>query len=282
MPWLCNTFLALPMFWQIFCHGLVLKNTRIFIPTSETNDLLRQIHYRHLSTIKCQLHAKKTFYWPGLTKDIEGMVQNYETCLKCSPNNCKLKLENTLGHEVPVIPRTKLAMDIFTYDNENHLLVVDYTSKFQIFSKLPSMTARVVTEIMKSIFSEEGHPTTIVSDNGPCYASEYFKQEMQKYDIQHITTLPHYSQNNGFAEVYVKICKGICQKAQDAREDPYLAKMIYCNTPLGPYQKIPADILHGRKACSDLPMERLLCEQKVLLRKHSSQPTKNSWLKDKL
>ena len=103
------------------------------------------------------------------------MVQNCETCLKFSPNNCKPKPENTLGHEVPVIPWTKLATDIFTFDNENYLLVVDYTSKFPIIYKLLSMTARVVMEIMKSIISEEGCPTTIVSYNGPCYASEYFQ-----------------------------------------------------------------------------------------------------------
>ena len=153
--------------------GLVLKNTRIIIPTSERNDLLRHIHCGHLDTIKCQLCAKETMSWPDITKDIEDIVQNCETCLKFSANNHKPKPANTLGHEVPVIPWTKLATDIFTFDNENYLLVVDYTSKFPIICKLSSMTARVVTEVMKSIVSEEG-------DNSPCYASEYFKQEMPK------------------------------------------------------------------------------------------------------
>ena len=116
------------------------------------------------------------------------------------------------------------------------------------------MTARVVMEIMKSIISEEGHPTTIVNDNGPCYASEYFKQEMQKYGIQHITILPHYPQSNGFAEVYVKMCKGILQKAKDAGDDPHPVMMIYHNTQHGPNQKSPVEIICGKKAHSDLPM----------------------------
>ena len=50
------------------------------------------------------------------------------------------------------IPRTKVTADIFTFDNCNYSLVVDYTSKFPIFQKLPSMTQRVVTEMLKSIF----------------------------------------------------------------------------------------------------------------------------------
>ena len=41
-----------------------------------------------------------------------------------------------------------------------------------------------------------------------------------------IMTPPHYCQSNGFAEVYVKICKRILQKAKDAGEDPHLAMMV--------------------------------------------------------
>ena len=88
--------------------------------------------------------------------------------------NCKT------GHEVPVISWMKVATDIFTFDNCNYLLMVDYTSKSPIFCKLPSMTARVVTEMMKLIFSEYDKPTTPVSDNGPCYFSEYVANEMAK------------------------------------------------------------------------------------------------------
>ena len=149
------------------------------------------------------------------------MVENCETCLKFSANNCKLKPMNTPGHEVPVIPWTKLAMDVLTFDNESYLLVVAYTSKFPIICKLPSMTARVVTEIMKSMISEEGHPTTIVSDNGPCYASESFKQEMQKYSIQHIMRQGNYvlnaevwhSAHNNLASLPPDqwVCQGLCQ-----------------------------------------------------------------------
>ena len=146
-------------------------------------------------------YVPKKQSWPGITKDIEGMVQNCETCLKFSANNCKPKPENTLGHEVPSISWTKFGMDIFTFDSENCLLVVAYTSKFPIICKLPSMTARVVMEIMKSIISEEGYLATIVSDNGPFYASEYFRQEMQKYKHSAITASPHYPQSNRFAEV---------------------------------------------------------------------------------
>ena len=67
-----------------------------------------------------------------------------------------------------------------------------------------------------------------------------------------------------------------------------LAMMIYCNTPLGPNQKSPLEILHGRQVHSDFPMANAALQAKVLLMKHSSQQRistklmKTSWSKDKL
>ena len=42
-----------------------------------------------------------------------------------------------------------------------------------------------------------------VSDNGPCYTSERFTILMKDYNVNHITSSPHYPQSNGLAE---KIC----------------------------------------------------------------------------
>ena len=116
------------------------------------------------------------------------------------------------------------------------------------------MTAQAITEILKSIFAENGLLTCVISDNGPCYASEYFATEIHKLGIQHITTSLHHHQSNGLPEVYVKITKCIVQKAKDTNEDPHLAKVVYQTTPLGPNQPSPMEILHGHKAWSDLPL----------------------------
>ena len=234
--------------------GLVLKNTIIIIPTSERDDLLRQIHHGHLGTVKCQLHAKETVYWPGITKDIEDIVQNCETCLKFSANNYKPKPENTLGHEVPAIPWTKLAMDIFTFDNENYLLVVDYTSKFPIICKLPYKTARVVTEIMKSIISVEGLSSYHCQWQWPMLCLRIL--QARNADIWH-------SALNNFTSLPLEqwVCWSLCQnlqgnspKSQRCWRKSNLAMMGYCNTLLDPNQKSPVEILCGKKAHSDMSM----------------------------
>ena len=205
--------------------GIVLTGTCL-IPEAQRKDILQQIHRGHLGII-----SKKTVDWPGIYNDIEEMVSNCETCLKFTANNRKQNPDGVLGHEVPVTPWTQLAIDIFTFGNNNYLVVVDYTSKFHIVCRLPSMTARTVTEILKSIFAEYRLPTCIISDNGPSYELEYLTKGRNKLQILHITTLPHHHQNNGLAEVYVKISRAILQKAKDTNKNPHITMMVYRTTP---------------------------------------------------
>ena len=47
--------------------------------------------------------------------------------------------------------------------------------------KLTSMTAHHIADHIKQIFAEYRWPDALVSDNGPCYASEIFKVLMEEY-----------------------------------------------------------------------------------------------------
>ena len=79
----------------------------------------------------------------------------------------------SLGQEVLIHPWMKVATNIFHFENDSYLLIVDYTSKFPIVHKLMSTMAQQVASQMKLIFSEYGWPETIVSNNGPCYSAEH-------------------------------------------------------------------------------------------------------------
>ena len=100
----------------------------------------------------------------------------------------------SLGQEIPAFPWTKIATDIFHFEGDSYLLLVDYTSRYPIIHKLNSMTAQHVVGHLKVIFSEYGWLDTIVSDNGPCYVVEAFTKTMPEYRVNHITSSPHYPQ----------------------------------------------------------------------------------------
>ena len=73
----------------------------------------------------------------------------------------------------------KKATDTFHFEGESYLLLVDYTSLFPIICKLNSLTSQHVINHFKLIFSEYVWQHTLVSDDGPCYASEAFTKIMQ-------------------------------------------------------------------------------------------------------
>ena len=235
--------------------GLLLKGNRIIIPDKDRPQILKQIHEGHLGIQKCLHRAKATVYWPKLYDELKDLVTNCATCLKYSASNRKdsTKIGPPLGQEIPTQPWEKLATDLFTYDHTNYLLVVDYTTKFPVVRKLTDLTARVVTEHMKAIFSEFGTPHSIVSDNGPCYAAQYFADAMAEWGVNHIKVSPHHHQANGLAEGYVRIVKQLLTKAKESGQDPHKAIAIYRTTPLSDKLPSPFQLLYGRRPQTDLP-----------------------------
>ena len=131
---------------------------------------------------------------------MEHLILNCQLCLKYSRSKDKHLPHTPLGHEVPPVPWSKVATDIFHYESHSYLLIVDYTSRFPIVRELKSMSAQHIAEHFRLIFSEYGWPDILVSDNGPCYVAETFTNLMKEYAVNHITSSLHYPQSNGLAE----------------------------------------------------------------------------------
>ena len=176
--------------------------------------MLKLIHEGHLGLNKYKLCKKDTVYWSELNDQLEKLVLNCELYLKYSHPKYKQEPSLSWGQELPLYPWIKLATDIFHFEGASYLLVVDYTSRFLVVCKLTSMTGQPIANQCKLIFSKYGWPETLISDNGPCYTGEVFKNLMRRYSVNHITSSPHYPQSNGLAEKYVQIVHNLFYKAQ--------------------------------------------------------------------
>ena len=182
---------------------------------------------------------------------------NCQLCLKYSRSKKKQDTNLSLGHEIPLFPWTKLATDLFHFEGDTYLLLVNYTSYFPIVHKLKSMTGQHIAGHFKQIFAKYGWPNTIVSDNRPCYASEIFKGLMKEYQVNHITSLPHYPQSNGLAEKYVQIIKTLFYKVKEEGQDLHKCLMVYRNIPLSSQLQSPMQILSSRATRSPLPLSNV-------------------------
>ena len=89
--------------------------------------------------------------------------------------------------------------DIFPFEGHHIYLWLIIPVGFQMYASFTSMTGQHIATQCKLIFSEYGWPETLISDNGPCFTAEVFKNLMGEYSVNHITSSPHYPQSNGLA-----------------------------------------------------------------------------------
>ena len=67
----------------------------------------------------------------------------------------------------------KVATDLFVYNGDNFVVIVDYYCKMEHVKNTSSQPG---IQVLKTIFGCHGIPNTVVSDNGPTYASKEFKK----------------------------------------------------------------------------------------------------------
>ncbi|XP_075741088.1 uncharacterized protein LOC142788732 [Rhipicephalus microplus] len=118
----------------------------------------------------------------------------------------------------------------------------------QIGASTTSQDATI--ECLRDVFARFGFPETIVSDNGPQFTSEEFKQFVREMGCRHVQTAPYNPSTNGLAERFVQTLKNALKK--DDVHQPMKVKLnkfllAYRNTPHATTHEAPANLLLGRR-----------------------------------
>ena len=107
----------------------------------------------------------------------------------------------------------------FVLNGVSYLLIVDYFSRFPEIIKMKTTTSASIIEALKTIFSRHGIPESLISDNGPQYASQEFTNIARSYNFCHVMSSPHFPQSNGQAERTVRTIKKLLKES----DDPHMA-----------------------------------------------------------
>ena len=226
-------------------RGLLLYQNRIVIPQSRRAEILTKIHLGHQGINKSKARAESCVWWIGINRDIKETV---EQCKHCSIHRNSQRREPLISTNMPNYPWEHIAADLFVLKGENYLVVVDYYSRYPEIVHLIDTTSQGVICKIKSIFARWGIPSQLTTDNGPQFSSNEFKKFAKEYEFIHQTSSPRYPQANGEAERFVNIAKKIC-----IQEDPFMALMVYRNTPNTSTGVSPAMLMIGRNLRTTLP-----------------------------
>ena len=141
---------------------------------------------------------------------------------------------------------------------------------------------------LQKITSLWGCMDTIITDGGPPYDSQKFKDYMVTQGIQHHICTPENPQANGFVEVFQKVIVKIIHTAVVTKEDPKAAVekylMTYRAAPHKTTGKSPYELMFRRKMKTKLPSIRTRQDnliEKEARKKHDEEKQKQKERHDK-
>ena len=207
--------------------GLFFKGDRLVVPQNSRAFFIQKLHMSHQGIEATLRRAKKAYYWPRMNKIQEAINK----CSICQTYQDAQQKEPLKPHPVPEGPWSKVGTDLMQLYGNNYLVTVCYYSGFFEVDRLQSTSSMAVIKKLSAHFARYGCPKTVMSDNGPQYASEKFKAFAKSYNFQHLTSSPHYPQSNEKVENCVKTVKMLMKKAYDSKQDVNLVFKAWRNTP---------------------------------------------------
>ena len=152
--------------------------------------------------------------------------------------------------------------------NKMWLIVYDaYTRWPEVIKMNKDTTSAATIRALREIFSRNGLPYVIVSDNGTNFTSDEFEKFLSSNNIKHLKTGTYHPKSNSFAERFVQTFKSAMKRMyEDCKDvDKNLANFLirYRNTPHSVTGTPPAQAMFKRSLRSRLHQITPLDQQKA-------------------
>ena len=188
---------------------LTLDHDRIIIPYAARREILSRLHLSHPGCTRMLQLARSLYHWPGMKSDIISLVARCEACQLTRAS--KPHTAAPRAYPPALFPLHYVSLDLFACAGKEYLLMVDRYSGFTWVSPLTRETTAAVVKPLLSWFHQIGFPEHILSDNGPCFRSD-FKSWCATHGIIPDNSSPYHSESNGLAEVAVQRVKRLLEK----------------------------------------------------------------------
>ncbi|XP_013415834.1 uncharacterized protein K02A2.6-like [Lingula anatina] len=250
VPLLCREYW--PYRDELSCQdGILYRGTRVVIPTILRKQMLERVHATHQGTETAIRKARDAIFWPQISNDIRNVVA---TCNVCQENQPRQQKEPMHSQPIPKELFEIVSSDLFSIQGEHYLLLVDHFSKYWEITQLSDTTSEAVINELKQQFARHGIPKLFISDNGPQYQCQQFREFTEAWKINHHTSSPHHPSGNGTAEAAVKVAKTLIKRTKQDGTDLWLAVLEHRNTLAADNTGSAAQKLMSRRTRSLIPV----------------------------
>lgn len=160
----------------------------------------------HINDVHCQSGhpgVNRTLYFARLVdpsvsrRAVKSVVGSCNTCRSIDPAPVRWK------KGILSVKRNwdRIAMDITHYNGRHFLTLIDCgPSRFSLWRPLRRQDAAAIIHELEGVFLERGPPSEILTDNGPAFVSEPFKQFADGWGVHLRFRCAHVPSGNGIIE----------------------------------------------------------------------------------
>ncbi|XP_062373408.1 uncharacterized protein LOC134061671 [Sardina pilchardus] len=178
---------------------------RVVVPRNVQPKLIQIAHDTHQGIVRTKQRLRELYWWPGMDADVQAAIKSCVTCAQ-HDKTAVVRASPLNPVRLPDSAWEKLAIDIVgpyhraPPDCRYAITLVDYYSKWPEVAFTSEVTSATVIKFLSTVFSREGNPLELVTDNGSAFVSAEFDAFLASRDIKHCRSAVYYPQCNGEVE----------------------------------------------------------------------------------
>jgi hypothetical protein len=138
----------------------VMCGERVCVPSSLQFQILNLLHEGHPGVTAMKMRAKRSFYWPGITRNIHDRVM---ACIPCLTAAAHQQREPLFQEAPPQFPGDHVAADFFHFPREIYLVFYDLFAGFPFVHRVSGETKEELLKASRVVFLQTGYPRVFYS-----------------------------------------------------------------------------------------------------------------------
>ena len=247
-------------YYQVRCElssadSLLFRGHRLVVPSILRKRLIDLAHEGHQGQVRTKQRLRERSWWPAMDREVEQSLSECSVCAAHSKSSvlCSPPLQ---AIPLPGGAWQDLQLDIIGPLSGGHpqyrfgLVLVDRYSRWPEVAFTCNATSASVIDFLEGVFTREGYPERLHTDNGPQFCSEEFQRFLRTGGIRHLRSSPYSPQTCGMVERLNRTVKDAVATARALGQSvaTYVRSFLgsYRSTPHPGTGRSPFELLRGR------------------------------------